>query len=87
MSPPASAIDESDVTAYARDGVVCLRGAFDVEWIELLREAVAKDKARPGPMVRHNTPEGGRASSSSISSSGGAGPSADVSSRRARRRQ
>ena len=42
-------ITESDVAAYDRDGVVCLRGAFDSSWIERLRDAIEQDLAAPGP--------------------------------------
>ena len=31
---------ESAVQAYQRDGVVCLRNAFDAEWVESLCSAV-----------------------------------------------
>jgi ectoine hydroxylase-related dioxygenase (phytanoyl-CoA dioxygenase family) len=55
---PLYEIADTEVEAFARDGAVCLRGLFDAEWIELLRDAVEKDKAEPGPMVRRNTPEG-----------------------------
>ena len=42
-------IAESDVAAYDRDGVVCLRGQFDAGWIERLRVAIERDLAAPGP--------------------------------------
>ena len=56
---PLRAISDDEVAAYERDGAVLLRGLFDLEWIELLAEAVEADKAAPGPMVRYNTPPGG----------------------------
>ena len=56
---PLRPITDREVAAYERDGAVLLRGLFDLDWIALLREAVAADKAAPGPMVRHNTPPGG----------------------------
>lgn len=34
------AIDEDEIATYQRDGVVCLRGMFDMEWVEFLRETV-----------------------------------------------
>jgi len=58
-SKPLRAISDDEVAAYERDGAVLLRGLFDLEWIELLAEAVEADKAAPGPMVRYNTPPGG----------------------------
>ena len=33
---PLTPIEADDVARYERDGVVCLRGAFDPEWIESL---------------------------------------------------
>jgi ectoine hydroxylase-related dioxygenase (phytanoyl-CoA dioxygenase family) len=42
-------IDDSDVAAYDRDGVVCLRGRFDSRWIERLRGAIERDIVSPGP--------------------------------------
>jgi hypothetical protein len=42
-------ITHSDVAAYDRDGVVCLRQAFDAAWVERLRAAVERDLAEPGP--------------------------------------
>ena len=56
---PLRAISDDEVAAYERDGAVLLRGLFDLEWVELLAEAVEADKAAPGPMVRYNTPPGG----------------------------
>ena len=42
-------IADSDVGAYERDGVVCLRQLFDARWIERLRGAIERDLAAPGP--------------------------------------
>ena len=42
-------VSADDVAAYARDGVVCLRAAFDAGWIERLRAAAERDLADPGP--------------------------------------
>jgi ectoine hydroxylase-related dioxygenase (phytanoyl-CoA dioxygenase family) len=42
-------ITDSDVATYDRDGVVCLRAAFDPSWVERLRVAVDRDLATPGP--------------------------------------
>jgi ectoine hydroxylase-related dioxygenase (phytanoyl-CoA dioxygenase family) len=49
---------DEEVARYRADGALCLRGAFDRDWIERLREAVDADMAGPGPMVRRNTPAG-----------------------------
>ena len=56
---PLRPITDAEVAAYERDGAVLLKGLFDLEWIELLRDAVEADKKTPGPMVRYNTPPGG----------------------------
>ena len=42
-------IADTDVAAYERDGVVCLRRAFDPTWVERMRAAVERDLASPGP--------------------------------------
>ena len=55
---PLQPITDEQVAAYNRDGAILLQSVFDMEWIEVLREAVEQDKAQPGPMVRHNTPTG-----------------------------
>ena len=49
---------DEEVARYRADGAICLRGAFSLDWIERLREAVDADMASPGPMVRLNTPQG-----------------------------
>ena len=42
-------VTEADVAAYERDGVVCLRGAFDAVWVGILCEAVERALLKPGP--------------------------------------
>ena len=47
---------EEAILAYERDGVVCLRGAFDEEWVTLGRRAVAaalRTRARSREHARH----------------------------------
>ena len=51
-------VSVDDIAAYRDHGAVCLRGLFAAKWLELLAAGVEKDKADPGPLVRHNTPEG-----------------------------
>jgi len=46
---PVRLIEDAEVEAYERDGVVCLRGVFDAAWIELMAEAVEIALASPGP--------------------------------------
>ena len=48
----------SDRAAYQRDGVVCLRGCFELRWLDLIRQGIERNKQRPGPFFRDHTPEG-----------------------------
>lgn len=47
-SQPACAVTAADREAYEHDGVVCLRGMFDMSWIEDLRVAVDTALTAPG---------------------------------------
>ena len=49
MQIPSPNIDDRQLSAYEKDGVICLRGAFDSGWIELLRRASDDAMANPGP--------------------------------------
>ena len=51
MSHPI--VSEREIETYERDGVVCLRGAFAPEWLDLVAEGIEKDIAAPGPL--HST--------------------------------
>jgi hypothetical protein len=42
-------LSPQEVAHYETDGVVCLRGHFDLEWVLLLREATDRCIASPGP--------------------------------------
>jgi len=44
------AITADEIETYQRDGIVCLRGFFDMDWVEHLRDLVAQDMATPSPM-------------------------------------
>ncbi len=46
---PLQEIDADDCDAYERDGVVCLRGRFDRDWIAFMQEWVERAMAAPGP--------------------------------------
>lgn len=60
MSPSLPrAITDAELRAYREDGVVCLRGMFDADWVERLRAAVDADKAAPSPMAKNINEEGG----------------------------
>ena len=49
---PLNPITEEDVAAYERDGVVCLRRMFDVEWIKRMNRAVDRIMNAQHPMAR-----------------------------------
>ena len=51
-------ISDADRKAYARDGVICLRGVFAPAWIERLRAATEEALAHPGPLAEDYTPKG-----------------------------
>ena len=48
---------ESEISAFAADGVAVIRGAF-VDWVALLRAGVERNLREPGPYTRGYTPEG-----------------------------
>ena len=50
---PLLRIDDAERAAYDRDGVVCLRGQFDAEWIDFMRGWVERAMAAPGPFGVH----------------------------------
>lgn len=47
---PPRAITPAEIDAYQRDGAICLRGLFDRDWVERLRAAIERVRARPGPL-------------------------------------
>ena len=47
------AITTEEITAYRRDGIVCLRGLVDGEWVDYLRDRVEEDVAEPSGMVKN----------------------------------
>ncbi|MDA0702280.1 MAG: phytanoyl-CoA dioxygenase family protein [Proteobacteria bacterium] len=51
-------IAEDQIAAYEKDGVVCLRGAFDPAWIARAAEGVEADIAEPGPLHTIQVTEG-----------------------------
>lgn len=56
---PLQAITEADIAAYEADGVVCLRGLFDADWIACMGAAVDAAMAEPGPHAEEYAPAGG----------------------------
>ncbi|MFM0234087.1 phytanoyl-CoA dioxygenase family protein [Paraburkholderia sediminicola] len=59
---PIQALTHADIQTFRRDGVVCLRGLLDAEWIEHLRGAieVALEKAADNPNARDIAAEAGK---------------------------
>ena len=53
-----SHVSEDAIAAYDRDGVICLRGAFSQDLIELTIRGIERNIANPGRFFRDQTPEG-----------------------------
>ena len=59
MTPqPAREVASSEIAAYERDGVVCLRGVLDRGWIERMRAAVDRVMAAPSARGRNLNKDG-----------------------------
>jgi len=52
-------VSDADLAAYARDGAVCLRGAFAPGWLEVLAGGIEREMAAPCGIAKDYTPEGG----------------------------
>lgn len=46
---PLTPLTDVDVETYHRDGVVCLRGVFDPDWIALAAAGAERNLGEPGP--------------------------------------
>ena len=57
---PLMEIPAEMIEAYGRDGIVCLRGAFDAEWIAFMGEAADRAMAEPGRHGEEYARSGGR---------------------------
>lgn len=57
-STPLRPITADEVETFDRDGVVCLRGLFDTEWIDYLRDQVTANMASPSGMVKNVNAKG-----------------------------
>ena len=44
-------VSEEDTASFREDGVVCLRGVVNAEWLAFLSEACAQLRREPGPMA------------------------------------
>jgi len=49
VAGPGVPVSDAERTAYANDGVVCLRGAIGAEWIETARAGAERNLKEPGP--------------------------------------
>ncbi len=46
-------ITPEEKETYRRDGIVCLRGLFDADWVALLRDLVERDMQSPSDMFKN----------------------------------
>ena len=56
--PHAPVITQAHIDTYARDGVVCIRNAFDADTIALLRDMAEENTRNPSPMAVDASREG-----------------------------
>lgn len=59
-SSPGRPIEDADVAAYERDGVVCLRGMFNADWCAMLHDAALETMASGKGRVREPKLDRGR---------------------------
>ena len=55
----AEIISQKDIEDFARDGAVCLRNAFDKNWLTVLAKGVEVNMKKPGPDACRYTPSDG----------------------------
>ena len=59
FAPPATGVPGAEaIAAYKRDGVVCLRGAFGRDWLDVIESGIEQAMALHGPSSDKVTPEG-----------------------------
>ena len=51
-------VSEELKAAYARDGAVCVRGAFSPDWVARLREGAEHNLSHPGPLCDEHVQPG-----------------------------
>lgn len=51
-------LDDDAIVAFARDGAICVRQAFDTDWLDLVARGIERNIADPGPTARLYTPDG-----------------------------
>ncbi|MBT5876724.1 MAG: phytanoyl-CoA dioxygenase [Candidatus Latescibacteria bacterium] len=47
MSSPNRTVSTSDISQYQRDGAICIRGAFDKEWVDVVTAGVERNVREP----------------------------------------
>ncbi len=52
-------VDQIAIQQFQRDGAVCLRGAFDPKWLDVLGRGIDSDLADPSPRLARHTKEPG----------------------------
>ncbi len=50
-------VNEADIEAFNRDGVVCVRGLLDAAWVERLHGAIDRVENNPGPFRERYSPD------------------------------
>ena len=55
---PLAPISDEAVERFRRDGVLCLRGMLDADWIAFLRRGVGRNLESPTPLHTVQTLEG-----------------------------
>ncbi len=50
-------VTEADITAYERDGAVCLRGVF-ADWVDTIAAGIERNMAEPGEYAAENLQDG-----------------------------
>jgi ectoine hydroxylase-related dioxygenase (phytanoyl-CoA dioxygenase family) len=55
---PLATVSAADRAAYEADGVICLRGMFDRDWVERMYAAVDRTMSTPGDRIREHTKAG-----------------------------
>lgn len=59
FTPPAGGgPGAAAIAAYKRDGVICLRGAFGRDWLDVIESGIEQAMARGGPTAVTIAPEG-----------------------------
>ena len=63
---PLAPVTAETLTDYDRDGIVCLRGVFDADWIAFMGDAVDRAMAAPGDHGEEYGDHGGQFHSATL---------------------